>query len=100
MDLLSVLLGMDYLYYALIATILLAAVLYLERKHIKTYIGLGLFTMLLAFIFENLMVYLGHWVFHSEPLLLNVYLLTIILYFHYACFCFFAANMIIRRFHD
>ena len=93
----DLLLNMDYLYYALIATIILALVLYKERRYIKVYAGLGLFTMLLAFIFENIMVYLGHWTFYAEPMLLNSSLLTIVLYFHYACFCYFIGNVIIRR---
>lgn len=90
---------MDYLSYALVATVILAFVLYLDREYIKHYIGLGLFTMLLAFIFRNAVPYLGT-AFSATIPLEPVSVITLFLYFHYSCFCYFAGNMIMRRFSN
>jgi len=88
---------MEYFIYSLIATIPLILILYADRKNLKNYICLGILTVCMALVFEELSVYLGFWEFHSLPKIINVSALTVVNYFHYIVFCYFAGNKLSRR---
>lgn len=88
---------MDQTTLALIATIPLIIILLIERKGWRKYVALGLFTMLLALIFESIWVFLGAWQYSIEPQILGVGVHTIIGYFHYIVFVYFTGNAIVRR---
>ena len=89
---------MEYFIYSLIATIPLILILYIDRKNLKNYVYLGILAMIMALVFEELSVVLGFWEYYSLPKIINVSIFTIINYFHYLVFCYFAGNKLSRRF--
>lgn len=88
---------MENIVFFAICTIPLLLILYHERKDIKIYLALGIFTVILGIIFEEICAFLGFWSYFSEPKLLYASLLPILMYFHYICFCYFTGNWINRR---
>lgn len=80
-----------------IATVPFLLILYHERKNIRTYLALGIFTVILALIFEEACTSLGFWSYYSEPKIIQASLLPVIMYFHYICFCYFTGNWLCRR---
>ena len=84
-----------YLFF-LVFLIPLALIFYFDKKNIKSYVILGLLTLLMAFIFENFSVSLGFWSYFSEPRVGLVALYTWGGYFYYIIFCYFLGNLALR----
>jgi hypothetical protein len=88
---------MEQFAFFLIMMIPLAAVLFLERKNAKKYVYLGLFTVVLASIWEPIGVYFGVWAYNAHPQFLGVSMVTILAYFQYVCISYFLADVFLRR---
>ena len=88
---------MEHALYMAIITLPLIFVLWIERKSLKTYVKLGVFTIILAAIWEPIGVYTNLWIYHSHGQFLGVSVLTLLLYFHWVSFSYFIGNRTARR---
>jgi len=87
---------MEHFVFFLINLVVLAIILFIDRKKFKDYlwiIGLGL---IFAYIFESLTTLAGFWYYHSLPLIPLVSLYTWLLYATYLSLVYFIANIICR----
>lgn len=72
----------------------LIAIFYIDRKNIKTYIGLGLTAFALVFIIEILPLLWGFWTYHAGPKIWRYSIPVYLLFFPFIGFSYFFANKI------
>jgi hypothetical protein len=77
-----------------INVIVFAAVCAVDRKYLKDYLFLCLFTLAIAFVFETACTFLGFWSYNSLPKIPLISLYVWLLYAPYISFCYFVANRI------
>jgi len=85
---------MDHLVFLIINFFIFFIILYLDKKNVRNYLYIAGIGLILAFIFENVTIASGFWLYHSEPKILLVSLYTWLLYVPYLGFCYFAANKV------
>jgi FlaA1/EpsC-like NDP-sugar epimerase len=78
--------------FTLIVSVPLIIILWKERADIKTYAFLGIFTVIIASIWEPMGVYMDIWHYISQPQFLGASVLTLVMYFHWICFSYFLGN--------
>lgn len=88
---------MEHTYFLILNFAAFFLVVFLDSKKWKDYLILGIFTLVLAFIFENATAYLGFWYYNSEPMLLLISLYTWLLYVPYISFCYFVSNRLVKH---
>jgi len=79
----------EHAYFIAINFVVLALLLFYDRKRIKEYLLLFAVVMPAALIFENLTTYLGFWFYHSEPKIFLLSFYTWLLYIPFIGFCYF-----------
>jgi hypothetical protein len=83
---------MEEFLYFLIVTLPLILLLWVERKNLKTYLSLGIFTMVLATVWEPIGVYTDLWHYFGLYQFLGVSIFTLLAYFHWISFSYFLGN--------
>lgn len=91
---------MEQLVFFLIMSLPVLLILFAERKKLGKYITLGLFTVLLASVWESIGVYFGLWEYHVYPQFLGVSIITLFAYFQFICISYFLADVVFRRFKN
>ncbi len=69
---------------------------YIDRKNIKTYLGLGITAFIFVAIFEMIPVIFGYWQYLAEPKIWEYPVFIFFLYFPFMAFAYFFANKIFR----
>lgn len=72
----------------------LLAIFFIDRKNIRTYIGLGLTAFALVFIIEILPLLWGFWTYHVGPKIWRYSIPVYLLFFPFIGFSYFLANRI------
>jgi hypothetical protein len=88
---------MEDFVYLLIITLPLILVLWVDRKNLRIYVPLGIFTVILATLWEPIGVYAGLWQYFGQYQFLGVSVLTLTEYFHWVCFSYFLGNVFAGR---
>jgi len=84
--------SVEHTTFFLIITIPLLLILWIDRKNIKTYVGLGVFSIILDLVWDPLAMYFGLWYYNSQPQVLGISVLTLLFYVHFLAFCYFFGN--------
>jgi hypothetical protein len=80
-------------FFAIIFAIWLV-VLIIDRKRIRDHALLSAIGLVAALIFENATIFLGLWIYNSEPKIVFLSLFTWLLYAPYLSFCYFIGSKI------
>ena len=80
---------MEHLLFTLIGMMVLAVILFMDKKHIKEYLWLMIIGLIFAYIFETVMTYLGFWTYYSSPKIPIMSLYTWLGYMPYLSICYF-----------
>jgi len=81
----------------LLLCIPLPIVLLIDRKMIRKYILLGIFTIICATIYESITTYLGFWFHYSQPQILGgASIWTLLGYFPYISYSYFLGNKLTK----
>ncbi len=83
--------------YLAFLTLPLLLILCFERRFLKTYVRLGIFTVILASVWEPIGVHSGLWHYVVQPQFFGASVLTLLAYFHWMSFSYFAGNVVMRR---
>jgi len=89
---------LEHAAFFLVVTLPLILILWIERKNVKKYVYLGVFTVILAAVWEPIGAYIGLWYYVSQPQFFGVSVLTLLLYFHWVSFSYFLGNRVSGRF--
>jgi hypothetical protein len=82
----------EHVSFTLAVTVPLIIILWKEKAHLRKYAVLGVFSIILASVWEPLGAYMGIWHYVSQPQFLGVSVLTLLMYFHWVCFSYFLGN--------
>ena len=85
---------MDVLTFLLLNLAGLLVIFYVDRKNIKTYIGLGLTAFAFVFVIEILPLIWGFWTYHVGPKIWKYSIPIYLLFFPFVSFSYFFANKI------
>ncbi|MBI2176235.1 hypothetical protein HYU40_02695 [Candidatus Woesearchaeota archaeon] len=85
---------MDVLTFLLLNLTGLIVIFFIDRKNIKTYIGLGLTAFALVFVIEILPLLWGFWTYHVGPKVWMYSIPVYLLFFPFISFSYFFANKI------
>jgi hypothetical protein len=74
--------------------LILAAVCIVDKRYIRRYFLLCVFTLACAFVFETVCTFMGFWSYYALPKIPLISLSSWLLYAPYISFCYFVANRI------
>lgn len=83
---------MQQIIFLMIEVAVAVVIIALDRKRLRDYILLGLFTLACAYVLETACAFLGFWQYYAEPQIPIISLYTWLAYVPYISFCYFIGN--------